>query len=273
MMVVKRGVSLCGLLACTLVSSGVSAVITPTSFLAQEKPLKKGLAASDTVTATLYSDPSCTTFVASQTIAIESVEVRERMKPLKIEAAVVKPQKGVWLHFTFSPASIPTGGLYLAVTSGVAGAVVGIPSDCQQQSAETNASDLTCASCVGSGELAPDVIADYVMPFGGNVNVDVEYLLANGTCVLSGLPSSVSGVTASTVPKSGTITRFAWNSANGVARDSFGVWVDGSLAATVVVPGQSGDSPLSIGVSAGQAVEVLASSGAPNQTVVLLWIE
>jgi microcystin-dependent protein len=116
-----------------LLARGAAAAILPTSFVVGERAMKKALSAGDLVTAELFDDAACTSLVGSQTLPIEDVEVRERVKPYKVKGAPTKPVNTVRLYFTFDLSALPTGDLSLRVTSPVAGAVVGIPGDCQPQ--------------------------------------------------------------------------------------------------------------------------------------------
>jgi len=150
-----RSLAMGAILAATGAVSA-SATELPATFLADQSAIKKNLVAGDNVTATLYSDSSCSVAISggSQVIAIESVDVIEATKPLKIKGATVKPPKGASMHFVFSLASAPAGDVFLQVTSAKAGAIVGIPTDCQPQGGRASETTVIATGVLAYGVLA-----------------------------------------------------------------------------------------------------------------------
>ncbi|HEY2775516.1 MAG TPA: hypothetical protein VGK20_15855 [Candidatus Binatia bacterium] len=143
-----RFAALANILAVLGAQAAIAATI-PAEFVVEAKPLKSATA-TDTVTASLYSDSACTSLVATTgAVALQDVELTESLKPFKAKSATEKPPGTVRMHFTFST-SPPSGDLFLSVTGSVAGAVVGYPSACQPQQPVSDALAVICQQLAGT---------------------------------------------------------------------------------------------------------------------------
>jgi len=118
--------------ALSVLASGTArALLIPTTYVVEQIPLKTA-AAGTTLTADLFSDPACTSFLASTgAINVENVELIERIKSINPKSAPRDP-KYARMRFLFD-AAVSASDLYVKVTSPVAGAIVPFPGDCQAQ--------------------------------------------------------------------------------------------------------------------------------------------
>lgn len=127
-------IAICGFGAGLLLAASASAVSLPTSFVVEKKPLRHGLVASDMLTADLYGDEACTALVASQTVMLDAVPLRESVKSIHVKRGNGEDaHRLARLHFAFDVAAVSAGALYLEVSSAVPGAVVPFPDTCQPQ--------------------------------------------------------------------------------------------------------------------------------------------
>jgi len=157
-----------------------SAAEIPTSYVVDAKALKKNAPAGTTLTFSLYSDPTCSTLIASEIVNVEDVLLREQIKPLKIAGDTNSAKPLVELRHTFTAS--PAGGtdLYVSATASVAAAIdtsTTLLGACQTQSPTW-------------GSAAP---AGTIIPFASGLPVNMTTLFGSPSNVaISGFGNSAS---------------------------------------------------------------------------------
>jgi hypothetical protein len=108
--------------------------------------LRRNAPAGTMLTAELHDNASCTSLIATQTVAVETIVIRERIFPSKVKSATSQPPKAVRLYFTFSATPTPGADLFLKVTGT---GVTPVGGTCQLQTAVGPAGPAGAAGVTG----------------------------------------------------------------------------------------------------------------------------
>jgi hypothetical protein len=157
-----------GLICCVggtgvlLAASLAVAATIPTSYFVDEKELRSNAPAGTMLTFELHADPNCTAAITSETVDVDDVTVKERVKTRNVSGGA-KPLKLVELNHVFTASPTPGTDLYVKVTgSGIDANAVGA---CQAQ--EPFGSSLSACTMVPRPGVG--VVAAYGTPPGANV--------------------------------------------------------------------------------------------------------
>jgi BclB C-terminal domain-containing protein len=264
--------------ATTLLANGwgayASAAEIPTSYVVDEKALKKNAPAGTTVTFGLYSDETCTALVDSETENIENVALRERIKPLKVAGDTIAVKNLVELRHTFTASPAAGADLYVQATASVPAAIdttTTLLGACQAQEPAAGS-----AAAAPSGAIIPFAsglpVTMTTTPSGTPDNVGIAGFGRSASVPLVGGMIDLSGGGGSevnfafSVPRNGTITSLTGFFSSSTAILLFGttVTVTASLYCTspfnnhfVAVPGSS----VAVAVLAGSLPSGTISSG------------
>jgi hypothetical protein len=141
----SRRVTFAALLATLLLPFSARAADVSVSYTVDEKLLKLAITGTP-LTFKLYTDSGCTTLSDSVTVAIDNVDVIERLKRFKPKGGLIKPPKTARLVEGLSGVTAPPT-LFLTVTGT---GITPVGGACQLQFSSTAGTSLPCASQVGN---------------------------------------------------------------------------------------------------------------------------